>query len=165
MSCVENTSYQFAIELSSHTYSPPDKSFKLQYVFPNNTSYKNTQPTHHDQIPKQCSHLPNLHSQRPRIDAVYPRHIILLKPSRQALVRGPMGMFPRVATYDQTRNVNFPRFEKFGKVVLVRDIVVGDAVVPDEGEGKYQYLAAVGWVGEGFGVADHAGVEYHLALA
>ena len=47
--------------------------------------------------------------------------------------------------------------------MVIDDGLVGDAVVAHEGVGQDEDLAPVRRVGEGLGVADHAGVEDDLA--
>ncbi len=64
---------------------------------------------------------------------------------------------------DQPRCPDPARFEVEGNAGVV-DGVVGDPVIADEGIGVDEYLAEEGWVGEGLGVARHAGRENDLAL-
>ena len=64
---------------------------------------------------------------------------------------------------DEARCPDPARFEVEGNAEVV-DGVVGDPVIADEGIGADEYLAEEGWVGEGLGVARHAGREDDLAL-
>ena len=107
--------------------------------------------------------LADLLGQGARIDAVDGGDAVVGQPLGQRLLRGPVRVLPRVRADDQAGNVDVIRLKVLGQAVVVDYRLVGDAVVADEGVGQDEDLTAVRRVGEGLRVADHAGVEHHLA--
>ena len=73
-----------------------------------------------------------------------------------------VGVAAAVLPHHQAGDLDPLRLEAGGQAVRVQ-ARGGDAVVAHQGVGEDQDLAGVGGVGEGLRVADHAGVEHHLA--
>ena len=107
--------------------------------------------------------LANLLREGAGVDAVDGGDAVVGQPLGQTLLRGPMRVLPRVRADDEAGDVDAVRLKVLGQAVVIDDGLVGDAVVAHEGVGQDEDLAPVRRVGEGLGVADHAGVEDDLA--
>lgn len=123
----------------------------------------NRRKTYHLDASKEGTTLANLLGEGTSIDAVNSGDVVIREPLGQGLLCGPMRVLPRVRTDDEAGNVDAIRLKVFGQSMVVDDGLVGDTVVADEGVGEDEDLATVGRVRQGLGVADHAGVEHHLA--
>ena len=84
--------------------------------------------------------------QETRVDARDTRHVKLGQPLRQRLVRAPVRVFVAVVGHDQTLGLDAVGLPVFGEAVAVLD-ARWHTVVPHNGVGAQQHLAAVGRVG------------------
>lgn len=75
------------------------------------------------------------------------RNVILLQPITESLDSSPMAVFHRKFTDDEGSHVNFVRFKPLVDAKLVI-VIVGDAIIADEGVSQYQKLSLVAGVGE-----------------
>jgi hypothetical protein len=95
----------------------------------------------------------------PCINAVDGGNTMLLQPLGQTLLRRPMRMLPTVGTDNQARNVNSAALKVERQSIRIDHAFVRDAVIANERIGENENLAAIGWIRQGFGVSDHAGIE------
>lgn len=88
---------------------------------------------------------------------------MFLQPIGQTLLRRPMRMLPTVGTDNETGNMNGAALKVERQSVGIDHGFVRDPVIANERIGEDEDLAAIGRIGQGFGIADHAGVEDDFA--